>query len=299
MWQAPAKGESHECVPSRRWQSFRIAVRLLPVQEIEHFVACLPMALSTKLRYGKSVVALAAVIALWEAACSMGWFATTILPPPHVVAVTLARMIISGDLLRDAATSLWRVFVGFACASLLGISLGALTGLSRGFREYATPLLEIPRPIPPVAFVPISVLWFGIGNGPAYFLVTFGAFFPIYTNALAGVLSVSQIHRDAALCLGAGRRLMLTDVILPASMPYLVAGLKTGLGTAWFCVIVAELVGAQSGLGYMIQLNRMTLQSEKVISGMIAIGVIGYAMNRLMVFIHRKVVSWRVESIRA
>ena len=99
-------------------------------------MACLPMAMATKLRHGKSVVALAAVIALWEAACSTGWLATTILPPPHVVAVTLARMIISGDLLRDAATSLWRVFVGFACASVLGVSLGALTGLSRTFRDW-------------------------------------------------------------------------------------------------------------------------------------------------------------------
>jgi ABC-type nitrate/sulfonate/bicarbonate transport system permease component len=110
---------------------------------------------------------------------------------------------------------------------------------------------------------------------------------------------VNPIHREAALCLGADRRLMLTDVVLPASMPYLVAGLKTGLGTAWFCVIVAELVGAQSGLGYMIQLNRLTLQSEKVLAGMIVIGLLGYGMNRAMVLIQRRVVRWQVKSIEA
>jgi NitT/TauT family transport system permease protein len=245
----------------------------------------------------KSFFTLIIITLVWELACKTGWLETAILPPPRDVIVTLIRLIGSGELLQDAAISLWRVFVGFVLASVFGISLGVMTGLSQHFKEYTAPVLELLRPIPPVAFVPISVLWFGIGNGPAYFLVTFGAFFPIFTNALAGILSMNPIHRDAALCLGASKRLMLTDVILPASMPYLVAGLKTGLGTAWFCVIVAELVGAQSGLGYMIQLNRLTLQSEKVIAGMVAIGVLGYGMNRFMVYIHRRLVPWRIDSL--
>lgn len=252
-----------------------------------------------KQQHWKPLISLSCVIALWELACRAGWIETAILPPPNEVLRTFWRLVLDGELLKDAATSLGRVFVGFAIACCLGVGLGVVAGLSQRFRAYGTPVLELLRPIPPVAFVPISILWFGIGNGPAYFLVSFGAFFPIFTNALAGILSVNPIHRDAARCLGASRRLMLTDVLLPASMPYLVAGLKTGLGTAWFCVIVAELVGAQSGLGYMIQLNRLTLQSEKVIAGMIAIGLLGYLMNRTMVFIHRIVVPWQVRSLQA
>jgi ABC-type nitrate/sulfonate/bicarbonate transport system permease component len=184
------------------------------------------------------------------------------------------------------------VLVGYGLAVFLGVGSGVFIALSRPTRQFFAPLLEIIRPIPPVAFIPIAVLWFGIGNGPAYFLVCLGAFFPIYTNAVAGVLNVSQAHRDAARCLGADRRLMLTDVLLPGSLPHLAAGLRTGLGTAWFCVIVAELVGAQSGLGYMIQLNRLTLQSEKVVAGMIAIGILGYLMNYAMVAAQHRLVPW-------
>ena len=237
-----------------------------------------------------------ALLLLWSFFCRVGLFETTILPPPFDVFTALYNLLLSGNLLEDISVSIWRVAVGFVLASILGIALGVLTGLSPIVKTFGSPILEILRPIPPVAFVPISILWFGIGNGPAYFLVSLGAFFPIYTNALAGVLSVSPIHRDAALCLGASRRLLLTDVILPASLPYLMAGLKTGLGTAWFCVIVAELVGAQSGLGYMIQLNRLTLQSENVIAGMIVIGCIGYLMNRVMVYIQSRVTPWKSSS---
>jgi NitT/TauT family transport system permease protein/sulfonate transport system permease protein len=237
-----------------------------------------------------------ALLLVWDFFCRVGLFETTILPPPLEVFKALFSLFVNGELLEDISVSIWRVAVGFIIASILGIGLGLLTGLSQKAKNLGGPILELLRPIPPVAFVPISILWFGIGNGPAYFLVSFGAFFPIYTNALAGVLSVSPIHRDAALCLGAGRRLMLTDVILPASLPYLMAGLKTGLGTAWFCVIVAELVGAQSGLGYMIQLNRLTLQSENVIAGMIVIGSIGYLMNRTMVYVQSRVTPWKSSS---
>lgn len=172
-------------------------------------------------------------------------------------------------------------------ATVLGIMLGFVTSISEQVQTCISPIIEILRPIPPIAFVPISILWFGIGNEPAYFLVCFGAFFPIFTNTYSGVLSVNSIHKNAALCLGARNKLLVFDVILPAAMPYITAGLKTGLGVAWFCVIVAELVGAQSGLGYTIQLNRLTLQSEKVIAGMVIIGIIGYLMNRGMTVLEK------------
>ncbi len=242
----------------------------------------------------KGIISIGAALLLWELSCWARLINTALLPPPHEVLGSLIRLIASGEMPTDAGMSLWRVLVGFAIAAVVGITFGVLTGVSRRFREYAVPLLELLRPIPPVAFVPIAVLWFGIGNKPAYFLVSFGAFFPIFTNALAGILSVNPLHYDAALCLGANRTLLLRDVLLPASMPYLMAGLKTGLGTAWFCVIVAELVGAQSGLGYMIQLNRLTLQSENVLAGMVVVGLLGYGMNRAMVSFQRHVVRWQV-----
>jgi ABC-type nitrate/sulfonate/bicarbonate transport system permease component len=239
------------------------------------------------------------VLAAWETCARREWIQTALLPAPSEILRTMAQLLVNGELVRDTATSIGRVLVGFSLAATLATALGFLTGSSRLARDIAAPLLEVLRPIPPVAFVPISVLWFGIGNGPAFFLVCLGAFFPIYTNCLAGVLAVNPAHREAALSLGASRWLCLTDVVLPSALPYLIAGLKTGLGTAWFCVIVAELVGAQSGLGYMIQLNRLTLQSEKVFAGMVMIGVVGFSMNRLMVAVHRRAVPWKVDSLRA
>jgi NitT/TauT family transport system permease protein/sulfonate transport system permease protein len=238
------------------------------------------------------------VLLAWDLPCRFGLLKTSLLPPPLEVLKAFVQLSMSGQMVLDALTSLWRVLIGFAIATILGIGLGLSTAISPRLRQFASPIFEMLRPIPPVAWTPIAIAWFGLGNGPAFFIVALGAFFPIFTNALAGVLSVSPIDRDAALCLGAGRRLMLTDVLIPGALPYLVVGLRTGLGTAWFCVIVAELVGAQSGLGYAIQLNRLTLQSDKVLAGMIAIGLLGYLMHRLMTCLQRRVVPWRVESLR-
>ncbi len=241
----------------------------------------------------QSLISLAVALAAWQVVCALGWVQTEILPPPSAVLHALGSLIASGEMVKDSFTSLWRVIVGFTIGAALGIAFGVLTGLSRWFERYITPLVEAIRPIPPVAFIPLAIMWFGIGNKPAFFLVALGAFFPVFTNAWAGVLSVSPLHRDAALTLGLSRRLVISDVVLPASMPYILAGLQTGLGTAWFCVIVAELVGAQSGLGYMIQLNRLTLQSENVVAGMVSIGVLGYLMNQFMKHVNDALLPWQ------
>jgi NitT/TauT family transport system permease protein/sulfonate transport system permease protein len=233
------------------------------------------------------------ILAVWEIGVWLGWINAALMPAPSVVLNTLISSTISGELIWDSLASLQRVVVGFAIAAFLGITVGILMGSHFRFRFYVSPIVEILRPIPPVAFVPISILWFGIGNGPAYFLVSFAAFFPIFTNTVAGVSAINPVHKEAALCLGATRKMLLWDLTIPAVMPYLLAGLKTGLGTAWFVVIVAELVGAQSGLGYLIQISRLTLQSEKVIAGMVVIGVIGFSMNWVMVLIHKRLVHWQ------
>jgi len=247
--------------------------------------------LKLKFNYRK-LLSIVAIIAIWELLCDIGYVNIRILPSPYVVLITLYHLIISGSILFDMLTSLWRVIVGFLIAVFLGIVTGYFTATNKKASDFLTPLIEILRPIPPVAFIPLSILWFGIGNAPAYFLVAFGSFFPIFTNTFYGIKSVNKIHIDAALCLGASRKQLVFDVIIPAAMPFITVGLKTGIGVAWFCVIAAELVGAQSGLGYMIQLNRLTLQSENVIAGMVMIGLIGFLMSRMMVFIQKKLVPW-------
>lgn len=237
------------------------------------------------------------VISLWQVVSQLGLINTTLLPSPWNVFLTFVQLVTTGSIFSDILASLWRVFAGFILAIVFGTTLGFIIASSERVKTYISPLFEILRPIPPIAFIPIAILWFGIGNGPAYFIVAFGAFFPIFTNTFFGVASVNPIHKNAALCLGAKKKMLVFDVILPAAMSHITAGLKTGLGVAWFCVIAAELVGAQSGLGYMIQLNRLTLQSEKVVAGMIMIGIIGYLMGRTMGIIQEHLVPWSKKTL--
>lgn len=237
------------------------------------------------------------ILVFWQLSCETGWVNTKILPGPITVFISLVNLIINGSILIDMMTSLVRVIIGFLIAMFLGGIGGYFTATNKKIRDLLTPIIEVLRPIPPVAFIPLSILWFGIGNAPAYFLVAFGSFFPIYTNTFYGIISVNKVHTNAALCLGASKKQLIFEVIIPAALPFISVGLKTAMGVAWFCVIAAELVGAQSGLGYMIQLNRLTLQSDKVIAGMVMIGIIGFLMSKIMLAVQKKLVPWTNKTV--
>lgn len=241
----------------------------------------------------KRVTPVLLLICLWQLAGTLGWMNTTLIPSPVSVGSALTEMTRNGQLLTDSGASLRRVLLGFTAAALAGGLIGALLAWL-GRRAYLIDsTLEFLRPIPPIAWIPLAILWFGIGETPAYFIVFLGAFFPILVNVHAGVSAVEKIHVNAALCLGAGRRLLLTDVILPSALPSILTGLRVGFGVGWICVITAEMVGAQSGLGYMIQLNRLLLRTDNVLAGMVVIGCLGFVFNQLLVWIERKLVRWR------
>jgi NitT/TauT family transport system permease protein/sulfonate transport system permease protein len=197
-----------------------------------------------------------------------------------------------GSLWVHLAASLQRVFAGFLLAALTGIVLGVLTGWVRPFAEVVKPVLEALRPIPPIAWTPLAILWFGVGNAPSYFLVFIGAVFPVFVNTFSAVRNIDQIQINAALCLGAGPGLILRDVLIPASLPVIFPGLRIALGVGWMCVVAAELIAAQSGLGYMIQQNRLLLQTQNVLAGMITIGIVGFAMSVAMERIERPLLRW-------
>jgi ABC-type nitrate/sulfonate/bicarbonate transport system permease component len=215
------------------------------------------------------------------------------LPSPIKVGGELINLLFNNNLLSDILASIQRVLIGFAIASVLGIVLGLLFGMNKKLSNFFMPILEVLRPIPPIAWIPLAILWFGLGDKPAYFLVSLGAFFPIFTNTYFGVVSLKDTYKRAALCLGATKTRFITEVLLPSSLPHIFAGLKIGLGVGWMVVITAELVGAQSGLGYMIQINRMLLETPRVIVGMIVIGLLGFLMNKLMVVLEKKLIPWK------
>lgn len=191
----------------------------------------------------------------------------------------------------DIGASLLRILIGFSIASIVGICLGLILGYDRRLK-YIKLYIELLRPIPPIAWIPIAIIIFGLGNASAYFIVFLGAFFPIFTNTYFGALSIPTIYKNIASSFEISKVRYFTKILLFFSLPYIFTGLKIGIGMAWMSVIAAELIAAQSGLGYYIQLNRLLLQTDNVIIGMMLIGIIGNLLQKLIEFAEKKIVNW-------
>ena len=162
--------------------------------------------------------------------------------------------------------------------------------------DFVKPLVEALRPIPPIAWTPLAILWFGVGDAPSYFLVFIGAVFPVFVSTYSAVRNIERTQINAALCLGATPGMLIWDVLIPGALPVIFPGLRIALGVGWMCVVAAELIAAHSGLGYMIQQSRLLLQTQFVVTGMIVIGIIGFAMNAVMTAIERRLVPWQESS---
>jgi len=202
-----------------------------------------------------------------------------LLPVPRALLAGLSETLRDGSLARDVLASLKRMLLGFGLAASTAVPLALAVVSFRVLRQLILPVLGLLRPIPPIAWVPIAILWFGLGDRPSYFVTAVAAFFPIFINSLGGAAAAEEQHLRAARCLGAGRLALLRYVYLPSALPSVFTGLKIGLGQSWMAVVTAELVAAQSGLGYMIELNRLQLETPRVFVGMLLIAVIGALMT--------------------
>jgi NitT/TauT family transport system permease protein/sulfonate transport system permease protein len=229
---------------------------------------------------------------LWQLLASIGWINPVLLPSPLQLAAAAYELTVDGILWTHTLASLNRVLTGFALAAVTGITLGVALGWSDVLADLVRPLVESVRPIPPIAWTPIAILWFGVGDAPSYFLVFIGAVFPVFINTFSAVRNIDRVQINAALCLGAKPGLLIRDILIPASLPVIFPGLRIALGVGWMCVVAAELIAAQSGLGYMIQQNRVLLQTQNVVTGMITIGIVGFAMSALMEFAEKRLLPW-------
>lgn len=200
--------------------------------------------------------------------------------------------LISGELIHDAYASLYRVISGFLIGAALALPLGLLMGANERIYKLFNPLIQIIRPIPPIAFIPLSILWFGLGNPPAIFLIVIGAFFPILMNTIAGVRHVDGIYIRAARSLGANQATLFLRVMLPAATPYILTGARIGIGTAFIVVIVAEMIAVNNGLGYRILEAREFFWSDKIIAGMFSIGLLGLAIDSGMTRLNNYLLKW-------
>jgi len=260
-------------------------------------------------RLAKSLLVPTIVLVLWEALSRAGKISPAILPAPSQVVVrwwlylapaqqydpsqeSRLAWLFSGELPQDAVGSLSRVVVGFLIGGGIALPLGLLMGRKPIVYELMSPLLEILRPIPPIAYIPLSILWFGLGNPPAFFLISLGAFFPVLVNTIAGVRNVDAIYVRAAQNLGANEATLFRRVILPAAMPYILTGVRVGIGVAFIVVIVAEMTAVNKGLGYRILEAREFMWSDKIIAGMITIGLCGLGIDVLMNRLNRWLLRW-------
>jgi NitT/TauT family transport system permease protein len=216
-----------------------------------------------------------------------------LLPTPAVVLEGFYELVADGLLLKDIIASLKRVFVGFLIASFIGVPLAMLLAYFVTLRRLVLPVVNLIRPIPPIAWIPIAILWFGIGDKPSFFITAIAAFFPIFLNSFFGGLSVESQHLNAARCLGAKKVALVVRIIFPSALPMIWTGLKIGLGQSWMAVVTAELIAAQSGLGYMIQVSRLNLETSHVLVGMVTIGVLGSLMAFALTSVERYVLPWK------
>lgn len=217
-----------------------------------------------------------------------------LLPDPGAVIAGFFDLLGDGTLVADVAASMKRVVGGFLIASALAVPLALVMAFYRPIDLLVSPIVSFLRPIPPIAWIPIAILWFGIGDPPSYFITALAAFFPIFISSYAGGHAVRPEHVHAARSLGAGPRALFARIYLPSAMPMIATGLRIGLGQSWMAVVTAELIAAQSGLGYMIQANRLALETPLVLVGMCVIGSLGAAMSLALVALERHVlVPWK------
>lgn len=231
-------------------------------------------------------------VVLWQIFSSL--LNTRFFPGPFEVGKTLFELIITKELLIHSLVSLTRVVAGFFLAVVVGLSLGIVMGWSRKMENFSV-IIEVIRPIPPLAWIPLAMLWFGIGFESKVFIIFIGAFFPVLSNSFLGVRETEPYLIEAGRVLGATDNEILRKIIIPNSVPSLLEGLRIGLGIAWMCLVAAELTGLKSplGLGYMIMEARDLGRADVVVAGMIAIGVIGYAMNSVLRWTEKRLVRWK------
>jgi NitT/TauT family transport system permease protein len=224
------------------------------------------------------VVAAAALLAVWH--YSVIWTGTKVFPSPLSVQKGLSELFHKHVLWADIADSLRRVAIGYLSAVIVGIPLGLSLGWFPALNQVVNPLLQLLRPISPIAWIPVAIIVFGVGDPAAIFLVFLGAFFPIVVACASGVSGVPMLYRRAARNLGLSNTQTLTRVVFPAALPQMLAGLRIALGIAWLVIVAGEMIAVDSGLGYLVIDSRNSgKRYDLVVAAMLLIGLIGLILD--------------------
>ncbi|NLZ47898.1 MAG: ABC transporter permease [Clostridiales bacterium] len=237
----------------------------------------------------KVIVSISLLIVIWQLVVITGKFEKSLLPSPAVVFDGVKEIIMDGTLFTNFKVSIVRFLSGYLVAVLSGVILGLLLGWNKKIWSYIDPIIQVLRPVSPIAWFPFIVLWFGIGDAPAIVTIFIAAFYPILLSTVSGVGNVDAIYKKVADNFGIKQPGLLFKIILPSAFPLIANGLHLALGSAWVFLVAGEMVGSQSGLGFMIIDARNSLRSDLVLAGIIIIGILGLLLDRLVGFLENKI----------
>ncbi|WP_411679935.1 taurine ABC transporter permease TauC [Aeromonas hydrophila] len=253
-------------------------------------------------RLGVSLLTLGALLALWWLVARLGLISPLFLPPPAQVLQQFATLagpqgFMDATLWQHLAASLQRILIALAAATLCGVTVGLAMGLSPTLRGMLDPLIELYRPVPPLAYLPLMVIWFGIGETSKVLLIYLAIFAPVAMATLAGVQGARQVRLQAARALGANRWQVLWYVIVPGALPDILTGLRIGLGVGWSTLVAAELIAATRGVGFMVQAAGEFLATDVVLAGILVIALIAFTLELGLRALQRRLTPWHGEGL--
>lgn len=234
-----------------------------------------------------------ALLLLWEVLAHTGSIDTRFFPAPSSIFATMIALLKSGELWHHTAVSLQRLALGSLIGGGPALVLGIIMGLSRPIRALIDPLIAATYPIPKSAILPLALLIFGLGEGSKIFMVAVGVFFPVAINATAGVLEINKIYLDVGRSFKAGRWNTFRTIALPGALPFIMTGVRLGIGMGIVLIAVAEMIGAKSGLGYMIWSAWETFAVEQMYVGLFVIAIIGFILTVTLNEIEKILIPWR------
>jgi len=232
------------------------------------------------------------LLVVWELASRTGLLDPHFVPPPSVVLTELGRMIVSGELLTDLWASLRRILMGFAISVVVSVLIGALMARMSLVEDLLDPIIELIRPVSPLAIYPLAILWFGLDDASKVFIIALSCSFPVILNTYAGVREINQSYIQVARSLGASSVEIFFKVVLKGAMPQIFTGVRLAWGISLIVIIAAEMVGGTGGLGYMVLNAQQTFRVDQVFAGIIIIGALGYGTDFLFRRLCHKLMPW-------
>ncbi len=234
-----------------------------------------------------------ALIIIWQIFSDTGVFQRHLLPGPIVVISSLSELLKAGKLTTHIAVTTYRVLMGFLIGASVAIFLGTLSGYYKRAFELFDPIIQALRTIPSLAWVPLFILWLGIGEESKLSLIAVGVFFPVYLNWVMGIRGVNSKYIEVGKMYHFTPLEMVRKILLPAALPSLFTGLRTGLGLGWMFVVAAELMGASSGLGYLMVLGQNSSAPELILGSIILFAILGNLTDKILIYIEGKALHWK------